>query len=421
MSESDPIFQPTSPARPASTAKSFDLSLETEMQAAMQGLSDHDILNLPVAKAPLGRIRTDSHARVGTVIRVQGEDVMVEFGPKSQGVCPLRQFKEAPQPGAQVEFVIEHLDAFESLLILALPGVVTKAPWENLSEGQIVEARCVGMNKGGLDMEVSHHRAFMPAGQVDLRPVEDISIFLGEKFLCMIIELRKEKGRMVLSRKAAMAQERGKMREKTLREIEAGQVRDVTINSVQSFGAFADLGGVDGLIHISDLAHERLKDASEVVKVGDVVRVKVLRIDRNQKPIKISLSRKEVMQDMTATKLEAITVGETVSGRVTKITEFGAFIEVAPGVEGLVHISEVSHDRIATVDRFLKIDQVVTAKVLSVDVVRHRVSLSLKALIDKPMSVKETAAAKPQREEDSAMAKLRAKFASGRQLKGGLS
>ena len=421
MSESDPTQQSASPVRPTSAAlRGMDASLESEMQAALGGMSDQDLLSMPASKGASAKARTDRHTRVGTVVRVQGEDVMVEFGPKSQGVCPLRQFAEPPQPGAQVEFVVERLDAFEGLLILALPGASTKAPWEHLAEGQIVEARCVGMNKGGLDMEVSHHRAFMPAGQVDLRPVEDISIFLGEKFPCMIIELRKEKGRMVLSRKAALAQERGKMREKTLAELQPGQVRDVTISSVQSFGAFADLGGVDGLIHISDLSHDRIKDASEVVKVGDVVKVKVLRVDLNQKPAKISLSRKEVMQDPTAGKLEAIQVGETVTGRVTKIAEFGAFIEVAPGVEGLAHISELSHDRVATVDRVLKPDQVVTAKVLSVDPLRRRLSLSLKALVDKPMSAKETAAAKPQREDDNAMAKLRARFSNDRQLKGGL-
>ena len=140
----------------------------------------------------------------------------------------------------------------------------------------------------------------------------------------------------------------------------------------------------------------------------------MLRVDLNQKPAKISLSRKEVMQDPTAGKLEAIQVGETVTGRVTKIAEFGAFIEVAPGVEGLAHISELSHDRVATVDRVLKPDQVVTAKVLSVDPLRRRLSLSLKALVDKPMS------AKPQREDDNAMAKLRARFSNDRQLKGGL-
>ena len=412
---------PERPTPPPSSVGGFDAALEGELQAALGGLSEGELLNLPTSKVPASRLKTDrASTRVGTVVRVQGEDVMVEFGPKSQGVCPLRQFETPPEPGAQVEFMIERLDAFEGLLILALPGASTKAPWEHLQVGQIVEARCVGMNKGGLDMEVSHHRAFMPAGQADIRHVEDISVFLGEKFPCMIIELRKEKGRMVLSRKAALGQERGKMREKTLAELSPGQIRDATISSVQSFGAFADLGGVDGLIHVSDLAHERIKDPSEVVKVGDVVKVKVLRVDLAQKPPKISLSRKEVMQDPMAGKLEAIAAGETVSGRVTKLAEFGAFVEVAPGVEGLVHISEVSHDRIPSVDRVLKVDQIVTAKVLSVDPARRRLSLSIKALVDKPMSAKEAAAAKPQREDDAAMARLRAKFASNRPLKGGL-
>jgi ribosomal protein S1 len=379
------------------------------MQAALGGLSDRELLDLPTSRVPAARAKSERQTRVGTVVRVQGEDVMVEFGPKSQGVCPLRQFVEPPQPGAQVEFVVERLDAFENLLILALPGATTKAPWEHLAVGQIVEARCTGMNKGGLDMEVSHHRAF---------------IFLGEKFPCMIIELRKEKGRMVLSRKAALAQERSAMRDKTLAELAPGQIRDVTISSVQAFGAFADLGGVDGLIHISDLSHDRIKDPSEVVKVGDVVRVKVLRVDVAQKPPKISLSRKEVMQDPTAGRLEAIATGETVTGRVTKLAPFGAFVEVAPGVEGLVHISEISHDRIPSVEHALKTDQVVTAKVLSVDPGRRRLSLSIKATMDRPAfpaaKDRNGAAAQPARPDDPAMAKLRAKFSASRPLKGGL-
>ena len=416
-SHDSPELDPSEPVRGITRS---DPSLEAEMQHALGGLSESDMLELPSSKAVLPKIRVDHSTRLGTVVRVQGDDVMVEFGPKSHGVCPLRQFKTPPDAGTKLEFVIERLDAFENLLILAVPGAKTKAPWESLKEGQIVEARCVGMNKGGLDMEVAHHRAFMPAGQVDLRIVEDISIFLGEKFPCMIIELRREKGRMVLSRKAALSQERGKMRTKTLSELSPGQVRDATITSVQSFGAFADLGGVDGLIHVSDLAHERIKDPSEVVKVGDVVQVKVMRIDLNQKPPKISLSRKEVMQDPMAGKLEAIQIGESISGRVTKLSEFGAFVEVAPGVEGLVHISEVSHDRIASVNQVLKVDQIVAAKVVSVDAARRRVSLSIKATIDKPLSKREFAAAKPQREDDTAMARLRAKFASNRPLKGGL-
>jgi small subunit ribosomal protein S1 len=399
--------------------------LEQEMAQALAGLSESDLLGIAPGKKSLPKVKGDGHTRTGTIASIQGGDVMVEFGPKSQGVCPLSQFEQPPEIGATMDFSVERLDAFEGLLILSRLGMRSKPQWDNLQVGQIVDARCVGMNQGGLDMEVAHHRAFMPAGQVDLRPVPDISIFLGQKLQCMIIELRKERGRMVLSRKAALAQERRKEQEKTLAEIEPGQVRDATISSLQPFGAFADIGGVDGLIHISDLAHERLKSAADAVKVGDVVRVKVLRVDRDQKPPRIALSRKEVMDDPVAGKLEALHAGDSISGRVTKLTEFGAFVEVAPGVEGLVHISEISHDRIPSTDRALKIDQVVHAKILAVDVPRRRVSLSIKALLDRPAPAagapQDRGAAKPVREDDPAMRKLRLKFGAPSSLKGGLS
>lgn len=146
-----------------------------------------------------------------------------------------------------------------------------------------------------------------------------------------------------------------------------GQQRRATITSVQPYGAFADVGGVDGLIHISDLSHDRLKHASDAVKVGDEVEVKVLRIDRDQNPPKISLGRKQVMADPVLQKMGEIEAGATVTGRVTRLAEFGAFVEIATGVEGLIHISELSHDRVPTVDRVVKRDQIVTAKILSVD------------------------------------------------------
>ena len=186
---------------------------------------------------------------------------------------------------------------------------------------------------------------------------------------------------------------------------------------------------MDGLIHISDLAHERLKNASDAVKVGDVVRVKVMRIDRAQKPPRIALSRKEVMDDPMVGKFEALQVGESVSGRVTKLTEFGAFVELSPGVEGLVHISEISHDRIFSADKVLKVDQIITAKILSIDLARRRVSLSIKALLDRPAPVAvsgkfnkdDRQSAKPVREDDPSMRKLRLKFGAPSSLKGGLS
>ncbi|MCE9618659.1 MAG: S1 RNA-binding domain-containing protein [Planctomycetes bacterium] len=423
---SNPPIEPSQPPATQSAASSrVDDLLEQEMAQALAGLSESDLLGISSEKKSLPKVKGDGHTRTGTIIRVQGGDVMVEFGPKSQGVCPLSQFETPPEAGTVMDFSVERLDAFEGLLILSRIGMRAKPQWDNLQVGQIVDARCVGMNQGGLDMEVAHHRAFMPAGQVDLRTVPDISIFLGEKLQCMIIELRKERGRMVLSRKAALSVTRRKEQQKTLEEIEPGQIREATISSLQPFGAFADIGGVDGLIHISDLAHERLKNASDAVKVGDVVRVKVMRVDRAQKPPRISLSRKEVMDDPVVGKFETLQAGETVSGRVTKLAEFGAFVELSPGVEGLVHISEISHDRIFSADKVLKVDQVVTAKILSIDAPRRRVSLSIKALLDRPAPApgahQDRQPAKPTREDDPAMRKLRLKFGSTSALKGGLS
>jgi len=373
-----------------------------------------------------GAPKPERQVRMGRVARIHAGDVFVELANHCQGVCPLIQFGETPpEVGAELEFTLERMDAFEGLLVLSLPGATQKADWDHLEVGQVVDARCIGMNKGGLEMEVAHHKAFMPAGQVDIRHIADISVFLGQKFPCLIIELRKEKGRIVLSRKAVVAEERARKRDELVSTLEEGQQVNAKITSVQPYGAFADIGGVDGLIHIADLSHERLKHPSEVVKVGDEVEVTILRIDRSQDPVKIALGRKQVMADPILQKLTEIEAGATVTGRVTRLTDFGAFVEIASGLEGLVHISEVSHERIPSVDRVLKRDEIVTAKVLAVDPERKRVSLSIKALVDRPARAPRDGDVAPRgdgflRDEDPAMRKLKARFATGSQLKGGI-
>ncbi len=412
------------PTRPKPT---IDASLQQEIDSALAGMSIDEMFD---DAGPA--VRTGGSApglrttRRGTIVRIHSGDVFVEFGPKSQGVCPLAHFDEPPAAGTSHEFVVERLDAFEGLLILSLPGVVQKADWGSLAVGQVVEARCVGMNKGGLEMEVAHHRGFMPAGQVDIRSVPDISIFLGEKFPCKVLELRKDKNRLVLSRKAAQLAEREAAREQILATLEPGQVRSATIVGVQPYGAFADLGGIDGLIPIGELAHERIRHAGDVVKPGESVEVKVLAVDREQTPPRITLSRKQVLANPVAEAMQSIEAGQTVSGRVSRITDFGAFIELAPGFDGLVHISEVSHERIPSVAKVLKVDEVVQAKVLSVDAGRSRISLSIKALKDAPSRSESTgddqgrAKAEPAREEDPAVRKLRAKFGGKTPMRGGM-
>ena len=422
MNSSSPTPPPPSgsPDRAA-----LDAELMAEIEEALGGMSLEAMVegHAPAMRGA-GAVKGERTLRKGKVFRVHDGEVFVEFGPNRQGVCPLAQFAEEPKPGEEHEFFDERFDPFEGLWVISRPGATHKGELDSLSAGMIVEARCIGMNKGGLDMEVSHHKAFMPAGQVDIRHIEDISVFLGEKFPCKIIELRREKGRMVLSRKAVLLEERARMRDKVLAELEVGQVRTATITSIQSYGAFADIGGVDGLIHIGDMSHTRIKDPSEVVKAGQVVQVKVLKVDREAKPVKIGLGLKQTIADPALTAMEEIQAGATVTGRVTKLTDFGAFVELAPGVEGLIHVSEVAHERIPTPAKVLSVGEVLQVKVLSVDTNRKRISLSRKQLLDRPAMPdrKDGRDARPApalREDDPVMRKLRAKF-SGRDLKGGL-
>lgn len=441
----------TEPSRPTPRASAYDAELEREIEAALGGMSIED---LESAAAPARPSQRGRQVRQGTIIRVHDGDVFVEFGPRSQGVCPLAQFvaagEQPPVVGSERGFVVERFDPFEGLSILSLEGAVQKADWGTLEVGQIVEGRCTGMNKGGLEMEIAHHRAFMPAGQVDVRHVADISVFIGEKFPVQIVELNKDKDRLVVSRKAVVATERAEQREKLMAVLEIGQTRTATITSVQSYGAFADIGGVDGLIHVSDLAHERVKSAGDVVKVGDVVTVKVIKLDLTQSPPKIGLGLKQLVADPGATAMQSIEPGATITGRVTKLMAFGAFVEIAPGIEGLVHISEISHERIPTVDKALRANEIVTCKVLSLDLGKKRISLSIKALVDapeRPEPVQSTGGAgqggnkvdggfgavfgkgrrgkdeipSVARSEDAALKRLRAAWGSDKSLKGGLS
>lgn len=420
---------PSTPS-PAPSTSRLDAGLEAEIAEALGGKSVDELMSTPSrGAAPKSGGR---QMRTGRVVQVHGQDVFVEFGPKSQGVCPLAHFEDPPALGESFDFVVERLDPFENMLILARPGQVTKAAFGDVEVGQLVEARCTGMNRGGLEMEFAHHKAFMPAAHVDLRHIEDISVFIGQKFPCEIIELKKEKGRMVLSRRKVLERDKAEKREQLMAVLEVGQQRSATIVSVQPYGAFADLGGADGLIPISELAHERLRHAKDAVKEGDVVEVKVIRVERQGKDTKITLSRKAVMADPVATAMKDLQEGATVTGRVTNLAEFGAFVELAPGVEGLVHISEITHERLPNPVATLRKDEVVTVKILSIDEKKKRIALSIKALKDAPP--------RPEREDrgggrggrgrdreepmveraaDPAMQKLLSKFGGG-SLKGGL-
>ena len=408
----------TKPEREEPQAQTQDL--EAEIADALAGV---DLMALAEDKtpAPGDRIKMQDgrRTRTGRIVSVRGGDVLVEFGPKRQGVCPTAQFENEPAIGTDVEFLVERLDS-EGLFVLSLPGAVQKVDWGNLEKGQTVEGRVIGVNKGGLEVEVSHHTGFMPAGQIDIRHIPDISIMLGEKVTCRVTQLDKKRQKLVLSRRVVLEEERAANAEKLLAQLQPGQRCTAVVSSVQPYGAFADLGGVDGLIHVSELSHDRVRDPGDVIKVGDEVEVVVTKIDLTGDQPKIGLSRKAVLTDPRAELMNDLEAGATVAGTVKKITDFGAFLEIAEGVEGLLHISEISHRRIDRVDREIREGEVVQVKILSIEPDKGRVSLSKKALEERPADAKsggdrDSSAA---RAEDPAMRKLRARFSGD--LKGGL-
>ncbi len=389
----------------------MDELLQAEIEAALGDMRLETMLDLDDRRPRRGAGPQQPRQQTGLVVRIHNDDVFVEFGPKSQGICPRSDFENPPTVGERYEFTIDRYDEKEGLLLLSRRGIARRAEWESLQTGQLVEARCTGVNKGGLDMELAHHKAFMPAGQVDVRHIEDLSIFIGQKLPCEVIEVDRARGRLVLSRRRVLEAERATQRETLLAELKEGDQRDVVVRSLQPYGAFADLGGVDGLIHISDICHERLKHPSERLKEGDTVRVKVLKVDRAADPPRIGLGMKQCLVDPYQEQAGKIKEGDMVSGRVSRITNFGAFVEISPGVEGLIHISQLSEERVNRVQSVVRVDEVVTVKVLDIDQKNRRISLSLRAA---------RKAAEPDvlRADDPGLKKLRARF--GGNLKGGI-
>ena len=390
----------------------IDEKLQAEIEAALGDASLHDLLE----DSPEHRERGEARAmRTGIVAAIHGPYVLVEFGPRMQGSCPKLQFETLPNIGDSIEFVVERKDK-DGMLVLSRQGAIQKANWAALEIEQIVEAICTGTNKGGLDMELAGHKAFMPAGHAELYHVPDLSVFVGQKFACQVIELDRSKNRIVLSRKSVLRAEQKEKQAETLANLEIGATLDATITSVQPYGAFADIGGIEGLIHLSEMSWDRVSDASKFVKAGDLVRVQVLDIEdhtENSRP-KIALGMKQLIEDPMISTMGALEVGETTTGTVTKLAAFGAFVDIGGGIEGLIHISELSHQRIKSAKDAVKEGEVITVRVLSHDPATRRISLSLK------QAQSEDAEADGQaRDDDPAIRKLREKFGGG-DLKGGI-
>jgi small subunit ribosomal protein S1 len=349
---------------------------ELELAAAFGNLSLDEALG-PMEGAPVQELEVDSR-QTATIVSIHNDDVFVEMGGRNQGILSLRAFPEPPQVGQKIPVVVHGFNVEEGLYTLGLPGgAVEVADWSEISQGMVVEARVTGHNKGGLECEVNRIRGFIPAGQISPYRIEDFAPLVGEKMACLVMEANPEKRNLVLSRRAVIERERQQAKEKLMGELAEGQVREGIVRSIQDFGAFVDLGGVDGLIHISQLSWQRVKHPSEVLKVGERVKVIVRKID--QESGKISLAFRDLQDSPWTNITTKYPVTAIVKGTVTRIMDFGVFVELEPGVEGLVHVSELSHGRVFRVRDFVAIGQEVDVKVLNVDSEQQRISLSMKA------------------------------------------
>ena len=334
-----------------------------------------------------GRPKSEFHHQVvrGRISAVRGEDVFIDItgglsteGAKLQGVLPLVQFERPPRMGSIMDFVVDKVNESEGLVYLSREGAISLATWDQLTRGSVVEARVTKSNKGGLELEmVGNIRAFMPASQIDLYHVDDLDQFVGQKLEAVVQEIDRKAKKVLLSRRTHLENQKAKNREKLLKELEVGQERQGTVSSVVDFGAFVDLGGVDGLVHVTDLSHSHVKKPSDVVKAGDKVTVKVLKIEPEKN--RIALGMKQVEPDPWDGISDKYKPGEQISARVTRTANFGAFIEVEPGVEGLLPMSEMSWKRIHKAEDVVSVGDVIQVAIINVDPQKKRLTLSLKA------------------------------------------
>ena len=357
--------------------------LQAEIDAALGDLSLEDIVGGKTAPAPsAGRLENESRHRA-QVVDVHGDNVFFSLGGKNQGVCSLRNFAEPPEPGQMIDVVVTGFNSEDELHEVTVPGgAIVAGNWGDLAEGSLVEARVTGANTGGLECQVNNVRGFIPASQVSVFRVENLGELVGQKFVCVVTEANQGRGNLVLSRRAVLEREKEETKKKTMAELEVGQLREGIVRRLQDFGAFVDIGGVDGLIHISQLSWERVKHPSEILQEGQKVRVRIEKIDPETGKIGLSLKNPE---EHPWTNIQTrFPAGTTVRGPVTRLAQFGAFVKVAPGVEGLIHISELAHHKVFKVENVVKEGDEVEVKVLSVDPEQQRMSLSLKATLARP-------------------------------------
>jgi small subunit ribosomal protein S1 len=337
----------------------------------------------------------------GRVVRIDKDEVLVDIGYKSEGVIPSNELsiRKSVEPSDEVELG-EEVDALvltkedaEGRLILSKKRARFEKAWRRIEtaaeSGEPVEGGVIEVVKGGLILDLGV-RGFLPASLVDIRRVHNLDEFMGQTLECKVIELNRSRNNVVLSRRAVLEEERKEVREQILDRLQPGQIVEGKISNIVDFGAFVDLDGIDGLIHISELSWSHVNHPSEVVAIGDDVRIKVLDIDRDRQ--RISLGLKQTQEDPWQRVVSTHRPGDVLEGNVTKVVAFGAFVEILPGVEGLVHISELADHHVESPSEVVEPGTTLNVKILEIDEERRRLSLSIKRVEGQNMPMQDLGA-----------------------------
>ena len=323
----------------------------------------------------------------GTIVRVDRNEVMVDVGYKSEGVIPSRELsvrkgvnpKELVNEGEKIQALVLDKEDDEGRLILSVKRAVYEKAWGDIQkvsdDKSSIKGTVIESVKGGLIVDIGV-RGFLPASLIDVRRVKELSSYIGEEIEAKILELDRQRNNIVLSRKAHLEEEMSEERQGFLDDLQVGDIKEGKISSIVSFGAFVDIGGMDGLVHVSELSWRHVENPNEIVKVGDTVTVKVLEIDNDKE--RISLSIKQVKEDPWLDFELHYKEGDVVEGEVTKVVPFGAFVTIGKGVEGLVHVSEISADKVDSPELVLALGQKVQIKITELDIEKRRVNLSIK-------------------------------------------
>ncbi|MBI2344772.1 30S ribosomal protein S1 [Candidatus Dependentiae bacterium] len=358
-----------------------DSLLSEEQKKSIQDLYDNE-----VSKYTGGQLVT------GRVLGVDSDGVLVDIKYKSNGIVPLYEFSEQEikniKLGQDIEVIIDELENINGDVVLSYENAKAVRAWDRITklfeENKPVEGIVTHKVKGGLSVDIGVP-AFLPGSQVDLYRVTDFDAFVGKKLVAEIVKLNKKRGNVIISCRKYLSECRDKSRKQILDTIEAGQVIMGTVKNITNYGVFIDVGGVDGLLHITDMTWGRISHPSELVKIGDTVTVKVLSIDKDNN--KISLGMKQLGDNPWQDVDKQIRVGSIIKGHIASIADYGLFVEIRKGVEGLVHISEISWtDRINNLKDRFKVGEEIEVLVVSLDIENRRMSLSIKQLTKDPWS-----------------------------------